>query len=253
MARIEIRDSAQLVWRPGIDDLTGKASPFVLVNAFRIGSNVYGLGKGVVDVGFQPAHPMPEAELPAVVTAVANGTPAVQRSILRIVKLVRRGDAVDGGAGWKTEHVRLPQCPSLVVNPAVIHGIHILRRRGITGRNSQKLTWWRWKLAGTRSRREQVLPIWNRSHVLDRNPRFRSLREHGGRGIVIGARLRIANIQRLGQVFFLKQAMGKTPDVRGFDHEVVRQLSSNTEINHVGVWSFQLVVQAPGQCKRARG
>src|ERR1019366_8778074 len=142
MARIEIRDSAQLVWRPGIDDLTGKASPFVLINAFRIGSNVYGLGKGVVDVGFQPAHPMPEAELPAVVTAVANGTPAVQRSILRIVKLVRRGDAVDGGASWKTEHVRLPQCPSLVVNPAVIHGIHILRRRGITGRNSQKLTWW---------------------------------------------------------------------------------------------------------------
>ena len=64
-------------------------------------------------------------------------------------------------------------------------------------------------------------------------------------------KLASSNVQRLGQVFFLKQAMGKAPDVRGFDHEVVRQLSSNAEINHVGVWRFQLVVQAPGQAQIA--
>ena len=59
MGGVKIGHRAQLVRRPGIDDLAGKPTAFVIVDPFRIGSDIHGLGESVVNVCFQAARPVP--------------------------------------------------------------------------------------------------------------------------------------------------------------------------------------------------
>ena len=55
----------------------------------------------------------------------------------------------------------------------------------------------------------------------------------------------IDQVERFREVDFLKQVVGEAPGVSRLDDEAVRQFASKRKVHHVGIGSFQVVIDSP--------
>src|SRR5580704_4410450 len=71
---------------------------------------------------------------------------------------------------------------------------------------------------------------------------------------IVHPTLGINQVQRLGEIDFLKKMMRETARVSSFHHEVVSEFAGKGKIHHLGIRRLQVIIDAPrnGQTVRVR-